>query len=496
MNTQAVTVDRLLSLGVVALVAAALTSCDSSGPGPSSGIEGTGAKTETVAIAAVSRGPIQSADGADIKVNDTTWSAAAAKITIDGVGAQVRDLGRGTVVTLQGQRTAQDRALANTIDTTTTLRGPFRGLDPITGHLDVLGQSVFGDGNTVLELEGGSLDSLYAGQVLTISGFLTSGGDIRATRISTAVSAGGLPWVVSGVITASDAARSRFAINGLTVAYSETLLAGLPRGAIDVGHAVVVFGSAMDGAGTLLADKLSPYTEALPPIENGDAGLSGTVYRIETDGAFHVGGQRVVLAPGVALPETLVEGSFVRVVGLISNGELRATQIFMLGSGRFYMLDGRIEAIDVASRTFRLLGTQLFVNEWTRNIRGSLNGFAVGDVISVWVYSNGFVHSFMSPWPNHSTYGIEGSWFSSVSEPTGFTVESVADFPVRVTAATRFFVSYRLGDGDCYGAQPISLAEFWERAKAPRPAGNPSTFQWGLFEGGVLIADEVGFCYP
>lgn len=494
MSTQAVAVERLLSRVILAILAMATASCDTSGL--STGIEGTGAKVETVAVAAVTRGPIQIADGADITVNETVWSAATAKITIDGASGQLLDLSRGSVVTVQGERTAQS-ALASTIDLATTVRGPFRGFDPVTGYLDVMGQTVFGDESTALDISGGPLDSLHVGQVVTISGFLTAKGEIRATRISTSVSGGGLPWIVSGSVTSSDTTRARFEINDLPVTYAESLLSGLPRGAIDIGQAVVVFGSQMDGDGALLAQKLAPYTEALPAIASGDAAVSGIVHSVESDGSFHVGGQPVVRAPGAVAAQTIGEGSYVRVAGALSNGVLHATEIFVLGSGRSYMLDGRIEAIDVASRSFRMLGIQFFVNEWTRPVGGTLTGRAVGEVTSFWAYSNGFVHSFQNPWPNHPTYGVEGSWFNSVAEPSGYSVESVVDFPVQVTSSTRFFLTYRGGDGDCYGADPISDAEFWQRATGPRPSGITGMYQWGQrLEAGVLIADEVWLCYP
>jgi hypothetical protein len=477
----------------VAILGIALAGCDTSGL--STGIEGTGSRAETVA--AVSRGPIQSADGVDIKVNDTTWSAAAAKITIDGAGAELLDLRRGTVVTVQGERTALDRARASAIDTTTTLRGPIRSLDSPTGHLDVMGQTVLGDESTVLEISGGSLDSLYVGQVVEVSGFVAASGEIRATRISTTVRSGGLPWMVSGIITGSDPGLSRFEINDLAVSYAPTLLTGLPLGTLDVGQSVVVSGFALDGDDVLLADRIAPYTEALPPIASGDAVVSGIVYRIEADGVFHVSGQRVVPAIGAAVPGTIVEGSYVRAAGALNSGVLLATEIFVVGSGRTYMLDGPIEAIDIASRTFRILGVQLFVNEWTRfGRRTSLSDFAVGDIVSVWAHANGFAGSFQQPWPNHATYGIEAAWFSSLSPPTGFTVQSVANFPVQVSSGTRFFLTYRAGDGDCYGADVISADEFWERASAPRPAGLTSIYEWGRFEGGMLFADEVWVCYP
>jgi hypothetical protein len=161
------------------------------------------------------------------------------------------------------------------------------------------------------------------------------------------------------------------------------------------------------------------------------------------------------------------------------------------------MLDGFIEAIDFGARTFRLLGIQFFVNDWTNHPNDSFSGRVVGEWISVWAYSNGFVRSIHRPWAGHAPYGVEGEWFSSVAEPSGFTIRSVIDFPVRVTATTAFHALNRAGDGDCYGGGLLSPAEFWERAAAPPPPPPSVTtiYTWGQLDGGVLIAEEVMLCH-
>jgi hypothetical protein len=92
---------------------------------------------------------------------------------------------------------------------------------------------------------------------------------------------------------------------------------------------------------------------------------------------------------------------------------------------------------------------------------------------------------------------VEGEWFSSVAEPSGFTIRSVIDFPVRVTPTTMFHTLNRAGDGDCYGGHLLSAAQFWERAAAPPPPPPSVTtiHTWGQLDGGVLIAAEVVLCH-
>ena len=491
-TTKKVTVDPVSLLGMLVIAGMTLASCDTSSL--QGGIEGTGI-SNGVAVAAVSRGPIESKDGLNVRVNGVTWSAAAAKITVDETPGQLLDLGRGTIVTLQGERSSADRATALAIDTTATVRGPIQSVG--AGAIDVMGQRVVGDESTVLDIPGGSLDSLYVGQVVTVSGFLTAQGEIRATRISTSVRGSGVPWIVTGFVTAFDASRARFEVNGLTVS-TETLVAGLPPGTIDVGRLVVVFGSAFGSDGALLADKVSPYSETLPAIPTTvrvDASMTGIVYGVEGDSVFYIAGQRIVRPPHVALSEAIVNGSYVRVSGLLIAGELRATDIVVIGGGRPYLLDGQIEAIDVGSRTFRMLGLDLFVNEWTQG--ASLGGLAVGQWFQVWAHRNGFVRAIYGQWICCvGKSGAESAWFSSISPPIGFTIHGAADFTVQTAPNATFSVGVRKGDGECYGGDLLSTDEFWRRASEPQPADATSVFSWGRFEGGIIIADAVYLCYP
>jgi hypothetical protein len=232
-------------------------------------------------------------------------------------------------------------------------------------------------------------------------------------------------------------------------------------------------------------------------IPSADATMTGPVYGVEGDSVFYVSGQRIFRPPHVAVSEPIVNGSFVRVTGLLIAGELRATGIIVFGGGRAYTIDGKIESINRDSRTFRMLGLELFVNEWTRGL--SLDKLAVGQWVQVWAHRGGFVQSIGYQWICCvEKSGAESAWFSSVSPPIGFTINGAADFTVRPTPATSFRLGVRFLDGECYGGKLVSSDEFWQRASEPqpRPAEWTSVFSWGRFEGGILNADEVYLCYP
>jgi hypothetical protein len=233
--------------------------------------------------------------------------------------------------------------------------------------------------------------------------------------------------------------------------------------------------------------------------------VAGTVHEILSDSVFRIGRQRIVRPPEVAASETIVAGSYVRVRGTLNGDELYATEILVSGAGPDSLLDGQIEAIDVASRTFRLLGIELFVNESTqmRNYGGrtyggrtSLHEFAIGEWVSVRAQSNRLVQ-WISGRQNYtaSSDAVQSRWFTSVSPPSGFTLDGVADFPVQVTPATALRLGEKGGDGDCYDWHLVSTDDFWQRASEPRHADDPAVHAWGRFEGGLLIADTVYVCY-
>lgn len=206
-------------------------------------------------------------------------------------------------------------------------------------------------------------------------------------------------------------------------------------------------------------------------------------------------GQRVTIPPAVPVSKPLVDGSYVTVKGDITDGVLRAAEVIVLGDGPSYQLDGQIEAIDLSSQTVRLLGIELSSNGTTPG------GFAIGQWVSVRAHRNRFVQSVsrqFGTFVNNSA--AEGAWFKDVAPPFAFSIDSVVDFTAQVFSTTRFLLTYRYADGDCYGADPISGDEFWRRAGEPRPMagllGPATVHPVGRFEGGILIAHEVWLCYP
>jgi hypothetical protein len=254
--------------------------------------------------------------------------------------------------------------------------------------------------------------------------------------------------------------------------------------------ALLFVGCGSGGDGPPVSPSIPTSPTFTPPGASNPNELVGSVYRVESDRVFHVRGQRVEIPPDVAVSGIIVEGSYVRVRGSSSGAVFYATEIVVLGDGPAYQLDGQIEAVDSGLRTVHLLGLELLVNE-------SAQGLGIGQWVSVRAHRNRFVQSLAGQYGafvGHSA--VEGGWFKDVLPLTRFTLQSVVDFTVQVSPTTDLLLSYRAGDGDCYGADPLSGDQFWQRAVESRPIGSTSVFAVGRFEGGLLIAQQVWLCYP
>jgi hypothetical protein len=223
--------------------------------------------------------------------------------------------------------------------------------------------------------------------------------------------------------------------------------------------------------------------------------IAGNAYGVANDGAFSIHGVRVVRPPELGASSTVVNGAFVSVRGLISDDVLNATEIDVVGEGRSYQLDGQVEALHTGLRSVRVLGVEMYVNEWTD---GSLARWAIGDWVAVRAHRNRFVQGIgvYSPYSRVRTSRVDGAWFKDVLPPTAFSLDSVVDFPVQVTPSTSFRLAYGPGDGECYGWDLLSGDEFWQHASGPPPVREVSVTASGRFEGALLVADEVVVCYP
>jgi hypothetical protein len=493
-----------LFAAAIAVSAAGLTGCDTSNQ--QSGIEGTGI-LEGIAVATISRGPIERIDGTELVVNKVAWSMASAKTVIDGEDGSASELKAGMMATVHGQRTSPNRGTASLVETNLIVRGPIFEIDPTAHRVNVMGQTIVVDKSAAFHLPAASLAELSVGQIVAVSGFVGPEREVRATLLASSTDIAAADRLVNGAVTAVNAGVRRFSIGGLEIEYAAGLAAGLPSGAIEIGQLLAVSGREFTDDDALIATNIAPYDASLPPTA-AETVLTSMVTEIDGGGFFvaiwgTLARQRIVPVAGAVISGRLTTGSYVQVTGWMSGGVLYASNVLALGSGPEFWLRGFIHDVDVASGTFTLLGNEFSVNALTRitdrDRRIFLEDLAVGDRVSVLAYENGFISAVDRHDYNGDLDNVEGEYFLELSPPFQFKLYGVVDWVVQVTPDTSFLYDWitttAYGTGAC---DPISVSaqRFWELAAQPKPPGITYVQASGRFEAGILLADRVGICAP
>jgi len=291
-------------LFVVSCVDQFIAAIEGTGDG-SKTIEGNGsgptATAKTTSLGSISA--IGDIDGKTIIVNGIEYDTTSAAIVIDGNENSLSNpLLLGQVLIANGQREKDGTTglvQATEIRYTSNVIGPIAAIDTANLSLAVLGQRVQIDNNTVFGDGIINFNQLTHQQIVRISGFVDSEGNIFATRIDA------LPQVqsyqVTGIVKTLDLTDMRFSINGLIVSYQSAEIDNIIEGSI-----VKVNGQLTDGD-VLQADSVQQLEVVL-----GEAGrevdLAGLITRFDSISDFDVNG----------LPVTMTDMDDI----LVENGDL------------------------------------------------------------------------------------------------------------------------------------------------------------------------------
>jgi hypothetical protein len=273
----------LLALAALALLGA----CDST-DSQTAGIDAGGAP---VAIAV--RGPITGFGS--IIVNGVHYDIGRAQISFNGDAAAAADLALGQLVTVKGTRDGNaPRGDADSVAFDANVEGPVEAVDASAGILVVLGTTVATSATTVFDLGSrpAAIASLAPGERVQVSGFVTAGGAIAATRIAARPAVSRLR--VRGAVANLDRAAARFEINALTVDYrGAALIEGFPTGQPSDGDEVVVEGVRLGSRGELIAEELTLAASELDGGDGDHAEIEGLITRFVSAGDFAVSGSAV-----------------------------------------------------------------------------------------------------------------------------------------------------------------------------------------------------------
>jgi hypothetical protein len=225
------TFNRLL--GACLAGAFLLAGCGGGGGDASSaGINGGGAPVNnnggggtTTPTGAFAKGSITSIAAGAVTVNGVAVTTTGAQIVVDDNPGVESDLRVGQVVNVQGTVNTAGAITATRVSFNSDLEGPVASINVAGLSLVVLGQTVFINGSTVFDNSSlpNGFASLAANDVVEVSGFRNTNGDLVATRIEKRTGAVS-PFEVNGAVTNLNTANSTFNLGSLSVAYGSAVI--------------------------------------------------------------------------------------------------------------------------------------------------------------------------------------------------------------------------------------------------------------------------------
>lgn len=366
--------NRLISPLLLLAAVWALSGCGGTSSVADGGMGGTGMAYGTIT------------EIGSIWVNGVEFDTTGAEVDIDGVSFTDNagtsggiELLPGMVVRVDGTINADGvSGTATRVSYKNSLEGPVSAKDTTALTLTVLGQTVVVDNTTRFDnILPADLSGIIVGDVVEVSGFITSNGNIYARYIEKTVSAN---YELTGMVTAIGGANS-FTIGGLTIS---TLGIGFDTGVLTAGSSFVeVEGSSFGGGGELIASAVSVISAGLDTTDIDEAEVEGLVTAITAPLAgdvmeFTLGAQSVVTDANTnysgGLATDIQVGVHLEVEGVISNGVLTAEEIEFEDG---IELEGDVNIVGANTLTLKgFSGITVTVNDTVTQYGGNANSFA------------------------------------------------------------------------------------------------------------------------
>ena len=367
------------------------------------GCGGGGGSDGTNQVSGIDRGGITIAQGpitgfGSVIVNGVRYSTAGAMITIDDQPGVESDLRVGQVVRVEGQLDASGTTgTATRVFYNDDVEGPIQSIGPAADTLVVLGQTVKVGPSTSFDdrISPRSLAGLAVGDRIEVSGLVTAGGVIEATRIDLKSASSAVE--LKGMANSVDTVARRLRINEQQVDYSSAQLSNFPSGQPANGDLIEVKGS-VNGSGVLVATRIERRSASLAGTTDDSAEIEGLVTRFVSAADFDVSGQRVTTTAS-----TVYEDGTAANLALDANVEIEggfdATGRVVARKVEFRQqsdveLAGPVDAVNASAGTLAVLGVTVRTNPLTRYEdqssadveRFSLADLRVGDYVEVRAY--------------------------------------------------------------------------------------------------------------
>ncbi len=372
--------------------AAALTAgCGGSsyggGGGPNDSGTGTGTPEPAIAFGAIS-------GFGSIIVNGVRYDTSSASFSIDDSPGTEDNLDVGDVVLIRGTLAASGTiGTATSVSFDDNVEGPISAI-PDASTLVVLGQTVRISANTSFDdsIVPASIDGLAVTDVIEVSGFVDSNGDILATRIELKNPLPGDEFEVTGIVEGHLPGPMTFMINALVVNYSAAMLDNdFPSGVITDGNLVEAKGLTINGLGELVATEIDFKDDHLAGNADDHVEIEGLITRFGSQDDFDVSGITVDASNARFEGDVNLLGLDVKVEveGRLSANRVLVAHEVDIRRDSVVEIEGFVD-VDPSGGTVTVLGITIHVDSLTRIEdkrddvqRFSLNNIVAGDFIAV-----------------------------------------------------------------------------------------------------------------
>jgi Domain of unknown function (DUF5666) len=384
-------ITRTLTRWLPALLALSLSGCGGGSSGSDNQVSGIDRGGKTIA-----QGPINGFGS--VIVNGVRYSTAGAVITIDDQPGTESDLRVGQVVRVEGQLDPGGATgTASSVSYHDDVEGPVESISLAASTLVVLGQTVKVGPSTSFDdrISPRSLSGLAVGDRIEVSGLITAGGVIEATRIEIKTASSAVE--LKGPVGSVDTVARRLRINEQQVDYSAAQLSNFPSGQPANGDLVEVKGS-VNASGVLIATRIERQSASLAGTTNDSAEIEGLVTRFVSSTDFDVAGQRVTTTAGTVYEDgaasNLALDANVEVEGgFDATGRVVARKVQFRRQSEVEIA-GPVDAVSTSAGTLVVLGVTVRTSPLTRYEdqssadveRFSLADLRVGDYVEVRAY--------------------------------------------------------------------------------------------------------------
>jgi len=305
-----------------------------------------------------------------VYVNGVRYDTNGASVLMDDQAAAESALKVGHYVELKGHSHGAGH-YADVIRYHNVIEGPIASRDLGASSFVAMGQTVFVTSETSLgdDITPSSIEGLAVGDVVEVSGVVTTQGEIAATRVD--IKPDGGPFDVTGYVSKLAAGSKLFNINALVVDYSSANMEDFTTGQPSEGDLVLVKGFTFDPSGTFVATRVELRSDDWLKADAGDElEVEGTITDFVSATEFKVAGRAVTTTPTTQYEHgtvaNLANDVLVEVEGTAdAAGVLVALKVKFKEVSTIRIV-AQIETLVAADGTVKLLGLEVATNEATR----------------------------------------------------------------------------------------------------------------------------------